>query len=1217
MCYKKLTVSFAILPIIFLSFFGCQEQPTAYFPVQYGNHGMFNDSIDRSLRYRPESNSFVIENGEKFYNRSLYGRNTSFRVAGGDKPEFFLFSGGKDGVLRLGLIKGERSKWLSATDHIITKYTPGKMLYLISDELLSGDTIYLEVIASYKSDEALFKIKTNRPSDVQLLLLFGGATNQKFFRNGDIGTEPLESYTLNAEDCIGNKFVINENTFELRNFAQHRIHKVKGILPNNSEIKLIDARIQQTPLSVWNSVKSDFPALAAIFKLDSVRIEFFSLEIPTSKTASTNKNLAEKFQKAELARKEIAERIKINTPDEFMNPLGATWAIAADACWEEPTWLHGAIGWRVRLNGWRAGYLGNVLGWHDRSRMHFDAYNKSQVVQPKPYPNKVIPGEIENLAREAKNTKSILYSNGYISAKPNGEFRMLHYDMNLVYIDALLWHLLWTGDIEYARKIWTVLQRHLDWEKRCFDPDDDGLYDAYCCIWASDALQYSGGDVTHSSSYNYRANKLTARIAEKLGYNPDPYQKEAEKILKALKNNLWISQKGIYAEFQDKLGNRIIHDNPAVWTIYHAIDNGIANEFDAYQMTRYIDIEIPHIPVKGANVPEGLSTISTSNWHPYTWSINNVAFAEVAHTCLAYWQAGRNEKAFNLWKSNIMDFMYMGSTPGNIGQISYYDAARGEVYSDFSDPAGIGARALIEGLFGIIPNALEDKLVIRPGFPSKWKHASISTPDLAYSYERKNQIEIFRLTNGNLKVSKVKLLIDAKKDAIKNILIDGKPSVWKNLENVGSPKIEISTDLSTTEKEIRIYWEGNDIVSDSDERNFQPGDKFSTSIKDIDIIKIYDPQQTLVKKSILNNSLMGTCGNVTGHHTVFLKVKQNSISWWFPLNININNALELVACKEQKPEQLAFKIKNNTRKTFRETIYIKTKRKAGTCKVVLPANNESKNIVLSKDFCFPGNNTVDIRINGEESLTGSLTNWNINLTEPIVTVDISSYFNDSVCNIYKNEYLTPRPKQVSLQLPKHGYGNWCHYDDHPIINDSGLRARAAENDTIKLENGLVFKTPASGYNVVYTSLWDNYPDSITISLSGTASNAYLLMTGSTNHMQSRIENGKIAVRYKDGSQTEMSLINPDNWWSIEQDMHINDYAFAINSGIPLRINLLTGNAYTVGKGIDVEKFIEGGAASVLNMELDSEKQLQSISIKTTANDVITGLMAVSLTLNPD
>lgn len=76
-----------------------------------------------------------------------------------------------------------------------------------------------------------------------------------------------------------------------------------------------------------------------------------------------------------------------------------------------------------------------------------------------------------------------------------------------------------------------ALQRHFTWEKKLFDPDNDGLYDAYACIWASDALQYNGGKVTHSTAYNYRANKIMAEISEKLGKDPSIYKKEAELII--------------------------------------------------------------------------------------------------------------------------------------------------------------------------------------------------------------------------------------------------------------------------------------------------------------------------------------------------------------------------------------------------------------------------------------------------------------------------------------------------------------------------------------------------------------------------------------------------------------------------------------------------------------------------------------------------------------
>ncbi|MCB5696755.1 hypothetical protein LIQ92_17840, partial [Fusicatenibacter saccharivorans] len=77
------------------------------------------------------------------------------------------------------------------------------------------------------------------------------------------------------------------------------------------------------------------------------------------------------------------------------------------------------------------------------------------------------------------------------------------------------------------------------------------------------------------------------------------------------------------------------------------------------------------------------ATIATTNWLPYSWRINNVAFADVMHTALSYFQAGRADAGYKLLKSSVLDGMYLGDSPGNFGQISFYDAARGECYRDF------------------------------------------------------------------------------------------------------------------------------------------------------------------------------------------------------------------------------------------------------------------------------------------------------------------------------------------------------------------------------------------------------------------------------------------------------------------------------------------------------------------------------------------------------
>lgn len=164
---------------------------------------------------------------------------------------------------------------------------------------------------------------------------------------------------------------------------------------------------------------------------------------------------------------------------------------------EEGVWLHGAVGWRMPLSGWRAAYVGDVLGWHDRARTHFDNYAASQVTE---VPNTISHPAQDSalaLARSAKIWGTPQYSNGYICRNPRRNNQMHHYDMNLCYIDRLLWHFNWTGDLEYAHRMWPLLTLHLAWEKRNFDPDNDGLYDAYACIWASDALYYNSGAVTH------------------------------------------------------------------------------------------------------------------------------------------------------------------------------------------------------------------------------------------------------------------------------------------------------------------------------------------------------------------------------------------------------------------------------------------------------------------------------------------------------------------------------------------------------------------------------------------------------------------------------------------------------------------------------------------------------------------------------------------------
>jgi hypothetical protein len=170
-----------------------------------------------------------------------------------------------------------------------------------------------------------------------------------------------------------------------------------------------------------------------------------------------------------------------------------------------------------------------------------------------------------------------------------------------------------------------------------------------------------------------------------------------------------------------------------------------------------------------------------------------------------------------------------------------------------------------------------------------------------------------------------------------------------------------------------------------------------------------------------------------------------------------------------------------------------------------------------------------------------------------------------------------------------------------------------------LPNSIPFKTVGTGdqKNVVFTSQWSNFPLEITIPISGSASHIYLLMAGSTNQMQSRFENGEIVINYQDKSVEKLSLENPTNWWAIDQDYFIDDFAFRRPEPIPPRVDLKTGNV----RILDVTNFkakgkkVPGGTATVLDLPVDPGKKLKSLTVRALANEVVIGLMSVTLVRN--
>lgn len=969
----------------------------------------------RTMRYFPDKGEIVCINGDNRYTRALYGGESAFRLETSDRPVFATFVKGKCKNVSFRLKIKNQEFPLDSTTHCEARYLGGRRTYIVKDSHWSNDAeIHICAMASFMDDAAIFQFECKNLKNATLIADVCDTRSSKFSRNGDMGVDDLS------------KFEASDNRAELHT-ATWKAQGTTHVFVKGGEVSV--------------------------------------------------GNMSKRFAQEEALRQQQMSIIEIDTPDPFFNTIATSLAHAAHGLWDGESWQHGCIGWRMPLTGWRGAYVGDAVGLADYSLKHFRGYANSMVKDKPATLSHPSQDAEKNLSRAEKRWGTQMYSNGYICRNPNETNKMHHYDMNIVYIDALLHHFCYDARPELLREFWPIIKTHLEWEKRNFDPDNDHLYDAYCCIWASDALYYNSGAVTHSSAYHYRSNLMAARIAEIIGEAPTLYKDEADSILRALNQRLWLPTEGHWAEYQDFMGKQRLHESAAIWSIYTPIDCNACTPVQASRATDYVSTHIPHIPIEfdidhsaldelrlnteSWGLDRQFYTISTTDWMPYAWSTNNVAHEEVSNMALAYFQAGKPAEGFNLLKGDLLDEMFLGRSPGNFGQISYYDKEVKEAYRDFGDNIGITSRTLINGLFGIQPDALHGRCIIRPSFPSEWNFARIKTPYLTYTYRNSDGVATFDI-----------------------------------------------------------------------EQHFP------------------QPLQIIVRSVSETGEVLDVQGNHDTRQTLSIPL--------FPQKTYVYDAS------------------------------------------VTPHYPSPSSLGLD-----------DITPHAEHLHT---------------YIDLTPYYNSNADSIYRAAYLTPRSPYTTLQIPLQGTGNWCHPDLNADIEDDGLR-RTIRDGMYDTHLRLRFRVPSDGFNIAYTSLWDNYPDELDIPVipSDCYSRAYLMLAGSTNNMQSRIDNGLVIATYADHTADTLHLFNPLNWPSIEQDYLFDDAAFRGLGVLPYRFRLDDGTVYrhpqvrdfSLGqRGNDLgeshTKDIPHGAGVILNMPLHSGKRLTSLKIQTLSNDILIGIMGMTL-----
>ena len=216
--------------------------------------------------------------------------------------------------------------------------------------------------------------------------------------------------------------------------------------------------------------------------------------------------------------------------------------------------------------------------------------------------------------------------------------------------------------------------------------------------------------------------------------------------------------------------------------------------------------------------------------------------------------------------------------------------------------------------------------------------------------------------------------------------------------------------------------------------------------------------------------------------------------------------------------------------------------------------------------------------------------------------NMDGVMNADVRTIYKQDYLSPRPETCSLRIGRDAYSPWTFaYWKTPVpeIDLSNVPSLRDAHGHLQTPSDVPFAWSSQDHNIAFTSLWDNWPDAITVPVGQRGDAIWFLLCGSTNPMQCRIANARLRLTYMDGVEDDIELLPPFNFGTLcplgGADYNYERDAFCLPPTPPPTVNL--------GKNC---------RAVQLNLRMRPDVELKHVTLETLSQDVVIGLMGITI-----
>jgi hypothetical protein len=1083
-----------------------------------------------ALRYSAEGREIVGRNRTCFNNRPLYCQphDTGF-VLTGDRPLVRLIGGFQAGVWTGAIVRGGAGAWFHDCAEVESRYRCGRMAWRVSDPAVPGVETAIEVIPLNGAAGFALRLKTKgtRAGD-KLIWSFGGLQpggnprdhwdpvmcgNPNIRKTGD-PRKPSTRVGFVPAACAGNQVQIDGQSFTLL-MKPGAPQATAGTVDRAGSLRAADASAGANPSKLAASSADKQPILCGVIDLRAGEDEAaWVVQIAPAKAAPGPPAAgapAKAFADA-AAYLQSVERVQTDTPDPRLDAAVAAVCHATDAaCDRNPTiFRHGCMSFYIHFLGWRVIFGSTALGWHDRVKGNAAYYIASQVKEDKGR-TQAEPDVGRRYVHEGGRSR--LHGRGKIAKSPG------MYNTQTQFFDQTLHDWRWTADPGLEKLLRPAIELQLEWAKDCFDPDDDGLYESYINTLPTDSVWYNGGGSSEESAYAYYGHLAARDMARRAGDAAAAarHQARADKIQKAMRDILWLKDRGHFGLYIEQGGHKRVNPDAWVYSQFLPIDAGLCAPEEAIQALYYTEWALERV-----RLPFGGALCQPSNWVPSKWSVRDVFNGDVWHLALAYQQTGLADDAWDLLLGAMLETCYAGVMPGGFSHIG--------AGADFSDCKDMFARVVVEGLFGYDPDYPNGVVRIRPAFPSAWPKASIVGPDYALAFRQDGDAETYALELAKEAAAEFRLPVRAEK--IVRVTLDGRPATWKTEAGFGCTHLLVRTEKPVKTAAVSIGLAGRVPHAAAVPVESKVGDAVRLAAPRGQAGAWRDFHGILDGAKVEGAAISGRLARKPGHHLVIADVKVGDL-----------------------PQRQIFKVHVADPKAEADRA-ARTPREA-------PPN----------------------------------ARWEC--------LDLGAVCNGDVRTIYKQKYLSPRPKTCSARIGVDGWSAWTfpYWGNHPPAIDLGnLPKLAGPDGRLQTPQHVPFAKWAEEKNIAFTSLWDNWPRSVAVPVGKSAEAVWVLVCGSTNPMQFRFPNAEVRFQYADGQVENLDLVPPLNFWCLSSwgglDYSYETDAFALPPQPPPMVQL----------GRECR-------AMVLSWMLRPGVKLEKVTLETLSQEVVIGLMGVSL-MNP-